>query len=94
MIPLLSSKDPDDVAAYNADFNLWLNPSEVITDATATITGPDNALTCTEAINFQNVITTFVSGGTLGETYVLHFEITTSLRDVKKVSGQIPVIPK
>lgn len=94
MIPIFQGrKDPADVVPYSMDFvsKGFLEPSDVIVTAAVSVSGPDNTMTLGEAINFQGVITTYVSGGTAGGNYILSFEITTAEGDTAERSGQIIV---
>jgi hypothetical protein len=89
MIILLPAKAPSEVLPYAAEFTQFLGTGDVIETATVTIVPSD--MTATMPTIAGMVLTTFVSGGTIGVAYELSFHISTNAGFVVQRSGTINV---
>jgi hypothetical protein len=71
------TKDPSACLDYSWDWTDWLTGiGDTISSATVTV--PDGLTAAGDKAVADAVITQFVSGGTIGETYTLVCQITTS----------------
>lgn len=73
------TKDPDEVLDFSIDWNLELaslgSPEDAISTSTWTV--PSGITEGAKAIN-AGFTTIFLSGGTAGQTYIIHNQITTT----------------
>ena len=67
-------KDPDAVLDYQWDWELWLQPTEVITNATITV--PDG-IVLDSSSHDDTTVTAWLSGGTAGIGYMINCHIET-----------------
>ena len=68
-------KDPDEVLDFVWDWSSWLATGETI--STATVTAP-TGITLDSSTNSTTTVTAWLSGGTVGQTYLLDCKIVTS----------------
>ena len=75
---VIRDKDPQAVLDYGFDYIEWLD-GDTLTASTWVVSGPDALLTLAPAATFNTVSTTvWLTGGTLGEAYVVTNHITTA----------------
>lgn len=68
-------KDPDAVLDYQWDWATWLPTGDTIASATVT---SDIGLTVDSASNTATVVTAWLSGGTVGESYDVTCRVVTA----------------
>ena len=68
-------KDPDAVLDYAMDWSDWLGDSETISSHTVTV---DDGLTKDSDSESDGIVTIWLSGGTVNNTYNVVVHITTS----------------
>jgi hypothetical protein len=75
-------KDPNDVLDYTRDASSWLATGETIASSSWEITGPDAVLVLGTSgyapTSDTTTATCWLTGGTLGATYVVRNRITTN----------------
>jgi len=77
MVEASFAKDPDSVLDYALDWGTyWLQSGETISSHTVTV---ETGLTKDSDSESDGIVTTWLSGGTVGESYTVACEITTSL---------------
>jgi hypothetical protein len=76
----LTVKDPDSIEEFTVDWTARLSAGALIASSIFTITGPDVALTQSNAVVLAGNLSTgvFLSGGTLGRLYTVTNEIVTN----------------
>lgn len=70
------TKDPDAVLDYDRDWSTYLEEGETITSSTWTV--PDGLTEEPGGTHSDTVAKVWISGGTVGKSYVITNEITTS----------------
>ncbi|MDR5765061.1 hypothetical protein [Caballeronia sp. LZ028] len=68
-------KDPQAFLDFNWDWSAWLGDGETITDTSIT---PDAGITVNSSSIVGGVVAAWLSGGVLGEVYVIACTIITS----------------
>ena len=68
-------KDPDAVLDYQWDWATWLPTGDTIASATVTA---DTGLTVASDSNTATVVTAWLSGGTVGESYDVTCRVVTA----------------
>ena len=69
-------KDPDAVLDYVVDWSSWLEADDYITDAT--VTADDDGVTVDSSDHDNTTVTAWISGGTIGDTVGVVFQIVTA----------------
>ena len=67
-------KDPDAVLDYGVDWSSWLQTAEAISSHTVTV---DTGITKDSDSETDGIVTVWLSGGTVGETYEITVRIIT-----------------
>lgn len=68
-------KDPQAVLDFNMDWSSWLTTADNI--STFTISADSTAIVISTYAEASNTITTWLSGGTLGEKYLVKVRVVT-----------------
>lgn len=69
-------KDPDATLDFAWDWSSWLASGETISDQTVTV--PSGLTTAVAVSQSSGVVTVWLSGGTVGESYAVACLVTTS----------------
>lgn len=70
------SRDPADVTAFSFDWSGWVATSDNIESATITVTPTD--LNSSAVLVHGRVVSVFLTGGTVGQTYNVACLVTTT----------------
>ena len=86
-------KDPAEVGTYTLGFAPAMTVTgEIITAASATVSGPDTSLTVSgSCVITGSDVSVHLAGGTAGSIYALRITITTSAANTIPRSKNIPV---
>jgi len=88
MIQQSFTKDPDANLDYVFDWSSWLETGETISSHTITV---DTGLTKGLDSELSGQVVVWLSGGTIGETYQVACEITTSLGRIDERTVEINI---
>lgn len=83
-------KDPVSELVHGFNWNDWLDQGETITGQPAVIARPAG-LTISEVSQADGVVSYRVSGGSIGQSYIVSCQITTSLGRTEKRSARYPI---
>jgi hypothetical protein len=72
------SKDPDSILDYSVDWTDWAQPGETITTTTFTVESGGANLTLANPGSLTNIATVTISGGDVGNIYVIKNTIVTN----------------
>lgn len=84
--------DPDDNLYKGFDFTDWLQPSETISAATVVSDG-DTAISSVSILD-QNIVTYWITGGTVGTRQRVTCQITTNLGERRTQSEGVAVVER
>lgn len=76
----MATKDPDAVLPYGVDWTSWLETGDAIASASWAVTSPSgdaDPIVVDSSSATDYIATAVVSGGTVGNVYVLRCRITT-----------------
>ncbi len=82
-------KDPDATLDYAFDWSEWLQESETISTYTLTV---ESGITKEGDNEADGIVTVWLSGGTIGTTYIITCKVTTNLSRTDERSAEIIMV--
>ena len=95
------NKDPEEILEYSLDFIDWVTPGDTI-QASGTSVAQDGTSTPSELTDIvvdsvvvaSNIVVTWISGGTIGETYIMKIIAVDNNNPVRTVVRRVKLLVK